>query len=118
MNNDDHSGVDHSVYLYRVLGQKLVSRDTALGFAKLLLSDRFGDSEVQLQNPLTVEEAGDTWVVHGARQPDFDDGLPDGVLRRGKAEIVISQVDGRILKFAIDGALAPLPDAISPSKDN
>jgi NTF2 fold immunity protein len=108
MIDHDGSGVDLSMYLYGVLQQKLVTRDTALAFACALLKDKFGAEELALQEPITISEDGDTWVVSGSRQPNWDDGRPSGAMRRGKAEVVISQFDGRILKFTVDAPIAPL----------
>lgn len=105
---DDEGAVDLSMYLYRTTQQRLVSRETALEFAKMLLADRFGAEEVQLQAPLTIHEENDTWIIRGSREPDWRDGRPIGILRHGKAEVVISQFDGRILKLTVDAPLPPI----------
>lgn len=105
---DDEGSVDLSVYLYRTMQQRLVSRETAFEFAKMLLADRFGPDEVQLQEPLSIHGENDIWVIRGSREPDWSDGHPIGLLRHGKAEVVISQFDGRILKLAVNAPLPPI----------
>jgi hypothetical protein len=112
--NED-SRIDHSIYLYRVLGQKLVSREAALAFAQLVFADRFGQGELHKQMPFTVDDGGDTWIVRGSRMANFDDGQPLNSLRRGKGEVIISQTDGRILKLTVDGVLQ---SSSSSSKDS
>ena len=107
MIDHDGSGVDLSMYLYGILQQKLVTRDTALAFACALLKDKFGEEELALQDPISIREDGDTWVISGSRQPNWNDGRPSGAVRSGKAEVVISQFDGRILKLTVDAAIAP-----------
>lgn len=101
-------GEDISVTLYKALQQPLVSRGTALAYARMLIADRFGEDEVLLQEPFVVDENEGNWIVRGSRQPNWADGLPRNALRHGPAEVVIAQSDGRITKLTVD---APLPPA-------
>jgi len=98
---------DLSMYLYLMVGEKLMTRATALALAKMLLHDRFGAEEVDHQEPFHVEERGDTWVIVGNGVPDWNDGRPREALRHGRAEVVLSQLDGRIIKLAVDAAMPP-----------
>lgn len=102
---------DLSMYLYMMVGERLITRTTALAIAQLVLADRFGSQEVELQEPFHVEEQGKTWVISGSRQPDWDDGRPRGALRHGRAEVIISQLDGRIIKLAVEAPIPPPDDA-------
>ena len=102
---------DLSMYLYLMVGERVITRSTALVIAKLVLGDRFGSEEVALQEPLRIEERGDTWVISGSRQPDWEDGHPREALRHGKAEVIISQRDGRIIKMAVEAPIPPF-DAV------
>lgn len=102
---------DLSMYLYLMVAERLITRSTALMIARLVLEDRFGSQEVVLQEPLRIEERGNTWVISGSRQPDWDDGRPRGALRHGRAEVIISQLDGRIIKLAIEAPIPPPDDA-------
>ncbi|MBL8565368.1 MAG: hypothetical protein JNM89_06600 [Hyphomicrobiaceae bacterium] len=108
----DFEGRDYdlSMYLYLMVGERLITRTTALSIARLVLADRFGSQEVQRQEPFRIEEQGKTWVISGSRLPDWDDGRPRGTLRHGKAEVIISQLDGRIVKLAVEAPIPPLDD--------
>ena len=107
MSGHDGEGVDLSMYLYRTLQERLVTRGTALEFAKLLISDRFGAEEVNQQSPFAIHDEGDAWVIQGSGRPNWNDGRDPGALRHGKIEIAISQFDGRILKLTREAPLAP-----------
>ncbi|MGZ5851895.1 MAG: NTF2 fold immunity protein [Hyphomicrobium sp.] len=65
---------DLPMYLYLMVGEKLITRATALVIAKMLLRDRFGAEEVDHQEPFHVEEQGDAWVIAGNGVPDWNDG--------------------------------------------
>jgi len=108
MHNFEGSGHDLSMYLYATLGEKLITRTTGLAIAKMVLQDRFGHQEVVAQEPFDIDEEDGTWVIKGSRQPNWDDGRPREAMRHGKAEVVISQFDGRILKLTVDAPLPPV----------
>ncbi|MEZ5857104.1 MAG: NTF2 fold immunity protein [Hyphomicrobiaceae bacterium] len=101
---------DLSVYLYLISGERLITKSTALEISRMVLCDRFGSEEVRRQEPFGVEERGETWVVSGGQQPQWDDGRPREALRLGRAEVIISQLDGRIIKLAVEAPIPPLDD--------
>lgn len=105
MHEFDGREYDLSMYLYLMVGEKLITRETALAIARMVLRDRFGSEEVDHQEPFHVEERGDTWVVVGNGVPDWNDGRPREALRYGRAEVILSQHDGRIVKLAVNGAM-------------
>jgi len=107
MSNPDWDGIDLSMYLYGTLKERLVTRDTALAFAMLLIGDRFGAEEVDHQHPISIHAEGDTWVIRGSGEPNWNDGHDKGAIRHGKAEVVISQFDGQILKLTLEAPLPP-----------
>ena len=107
MSGHDGDDVDLSMYLYKILQERLVSRQTALEFAKLLIADRFGNEEVDRQAPLAIHDVDDTRVIEGSARPNWNDGRDPGVMRNGKIEIAISQFDGRIIKLTREAPLVP-----------
>jgi NTF2 fold immunity protein len=111
MHEFEGRGYDLSMYLYLTLGERLISRATALAMARMVLQDRFGSEEAKLQEPLVVEEQGDAWAIMGSRQATPNDGRPPGALRHGKATMIISQRDGRIIKLAVEAPIPPVDTA-------
>ena len=99
---------DLTMYLYKTLGETLVSRETATEFARLLIKDRFGVDELLRQEPLTVADHEQTWLITGSGTSLYGDGLPEGTLRRGRAVVEISKADGQIFQFAVEGHILPL----------
>jgi len=93
--------------LYSAIGEKLVSRETALGIAALVVKDRFGQSEFDRQLPLQIREQDEAWIITGSARSDVPAGTPSGALKRGKLLMTISQLDGRILNFGLAGHIVP-----------
>lgn len=108
MHDFEGSGHDLSMYLYSTLGEKLITRATGLAIAKMVLQDRFGPQEVVAQEPFDIKDEDGTWVIKGSRRQHWDDGRTRDAMRHGKAEVVISQFDGRILKLSIETPLPPV----------
>ena len=98
---------DSSMMIYRAAREVLVNEQAAIEIAQALLKTRYGDLELQRQEPLSVEDAGDYWTITGCALPDFRDAQPR-TLVTGRAEIEISKYDGRLWKFVLRGHFEPL----------
>jgi hypothetical protein len=51
-------------------GGVIDSPEVARRFGELVLENFWGEEELALQRPLTVEDQGDTWFVQGSRNRD------------------------------------------------
>lgn len=107
MSEADYGKPDLTMDLYRAIGEKLISRETALGFAALLVQDRFGREEFDRQVPLKIREQDDAWIITGSAKPSSPAGTPSGALKTGNLLMTISQFDGRILNFGLAGHIVP-----------
>jgi hypothetical protein len=105
MTDGENSHPHPATYIRTLFQREVVSRDAALAFATALLQDHYGAEEFAAQQPLAVQSVGDTWVIEGARRPKHDPTEPPGSLMPGRAHVVISKPDGRILKLVCDGHL-------------
>lgn len=84
---------DGSMLVRKTLGQKLISRDTALAICRMVVTDIRGAAECSAQEPFLVGDAGDAWKVSGPRVTPFVPGGP------GPAEMLIAKFDGTILSY-------------------
>jgi len=107
MSQADNGTSDLTIDLYRAIGERLISSETALGIAALIVQDRFGQEEFDRQVPLEVREQDDAWIITGSAQSDVPAGTPSGALKTGKLLMTISQFDGRILNFGLAGHIVP-----------
>jgi hypothetical protein len=103
-----------SMFLRRISGDKLISMQTALEIARLVLRDNGGQSELDENEPLSAAEDGDTWVVQGGASTTPVKG-PSGLLLNGRFKMRISQFDGQILDCVFIVTL-PLEFPIPPAK--
>ena len=82
--------------------EPLITEDLALEIAKLLLVREFGPDDFALQQPLTVKDEGDAWLVEGSREYDYDaprTNRPEGGAQMvdGSAVVEIAKENGAIL---------------------
>jgi hypothetical protein len=82
--------------------EPLITEDLALEIAKLLLIREFGSDDFELQQPLSVKDEGDAWLVEGSREFDYDApraDRPEGSAQMvdGNALVEISKENGAIL---------------------
>lgn len=82
--------------------EPLITQDLALGIAKLLLAQEFGPDDLALQQPLTVKDEGDAWLIEGSREFDYDTprtDRPEGSAQMvdGNALVEIAKENGAIL---------------------
>jgi len=94
---------DYTMLSRRWSGQTLISVDIAIQLARLVHEEQYGQSALREEEPLSVEEDGDCWVVKGAKALKYDVTTPK---LDGPMEMRISKFDGQILSYAF---VAPLP---------
>ena len=90
------------MWLHRSLGTKLISADIAMGIARLITRERYGQIEVDRNEPLKVEAVDDTWTVTGTANKEFDAAHPRQPACGGRLRMQISQFDGQILECVFD----------------
>ena len=86
--------------------EPLITEELALEIAKLVFIEEFGREEFELQQPLTVQDEGDTWVVEGSREYDENAPRMHYQLLDGKVLIEISKENGAILALQQSSAFA------------
>lgn len=91
-----------SMWLHRSLGTKLISAGAAMEIARLVTKERYGQLEVERNEPLKVEAADDTWIVTGSDNEDFNAEHPRQPTWGGPIRMQISQFDGQILEYVFD----------------
>ena len=96
MSDEKREQVFGSMFLRRISGQKLISSPIALEIARLVLKEQSGQGALEANEPLTVAEDGDDWIVLGnAPSPaPFD---ASGLKLEGPFKMRLSQFDGQIL---------------------
>ncbi len=88
-----------SMWLHKSLGRKLISADTAIQIARLVTRERYGQMEVDRNEPLKVVAAGDTWDDTGSQNESFDAEHPRDPAWGGPLRMQISQFDGQIVEY-------------------
>lgn len=86
-----------SIKLFAASGRDLISREIALALSRMLISKSYGKDQLQVQEPLTVSDSGEKWIVVGSKA--YDEPLTDGTLNEGPIEIEILKSDCRVIKF-------------------
>jgi hypothetical protein len=86
-----------SMFLRGISGSRLISAPIAVEIARLILAEQHGPSSLKQNEPFSVVEDGDTWIVQGAARaaPIVDTG--SGLPLEGPFKMQISQFDGQIL---------------------
>ncbi|MGO9773127.1 MAG: NTF2 fold immunity protein [Roseiarcus sp.] len=102
MTTSDSDGQASSMWLHRSLGTKLISAGIATEIARLVTRERYGQLEVDRNEPLKVDAAGDTWIVSGSNNEDFNVKHPRQPAWGGPLRMQISQFDGQILEYVFD----------------
>jgi len=73
-----------SMRFHGFVGRKLVSRNIALAVAEMIFAEVYGEAEVRTQQPFSVTDMSDRWVVEGrssySKDSEVDDNLRDGRL--------------------------------------
>jgi hypothetical protein len=102
MNASNTDSKASSMWLHRSLGTKLISADIAMEIARLITRERYGQIEVDRNEPLKLEAVDDTWTVTGSVNEDFDSAHPRQPVWGGPLRMQISQFDGQILEYVFD----------------
>lgn len=76
--------------------EPLITDEIALEIAKLMFIREFGPEDFQLQQPLTIRDEGNSWLVEGSREYDYE-APRDNQIVEGKALIEIDKENGAIL---------------------
>ncbi len=77
------------------LGEKLISRDTALTIYKLVIADCRGADELRAREPIVVEDGGNVWRINGSRPIEGRETMAYS----GPISMAISKLDGAIVSF-------------------
>ena len=96
----DKVGAVGSMWLHRSLGTKLISENIALQLARLVTAERYGQIEVDRNEPLHATSDGDAWLVRGSQSEDFNAEHPPRPDWHGPLRMRISQFDAQILDYA------------------
>jgi hypothetical protein len=86
--------------------QPLITEELALEIAKLVFIREFGHEDFELQQPLTVQDEGDTWVIEGSREYNEDAPRVHYQLVDGRTLIEIAKENGAILALERFSAFA------------
>ncbi len=77
--------------------EPLITEEMALEIAKLVFIREFGSDDFERQQPLTVQDEGDSWVIEGSREYDEDAPRDHYQLVDGRTLIEIAKENGAIL---------------------
>jgi hypothetical protein len=94
-------------------GTKLITSQIALEIARLVHKEGSAEADLELDEPLSVTEDGDAWIISGARSINYDPGSP---VANGSLRMRISQFDGQILSYVLAMTLRR-PDISEPTTD-
>ena len=78
----------------------LVTSDTAIELIRRVVRDRYGQDEVDRNEPLTVEDDGDTWLVRGTASASVAGSRKAWM---GPIRGRVAKFDGQILGFIYEG---------------
>lgn len=78
----------------------LVTSDTATELIRRVVRDRYGQDELDSNEPLTVKDDGDTWLVRGAPSSSAAGARPAWM---GPIHGRVAKFDGQILGFIYEG---------------
>jgi len=94
------AGEPGSMWLHRSLGTKLISIDVAIQIARLITKERYGQLEVDRNEPFQAIADGDVWIVTGSRSEEFSAEHPPMPAWHGPMRMRISQFDGAITDYS------------------
>jgi hypothetical protein len=88
------------MWLLRANTIDLITSDTAIELIRRVVRDRYGQDEVDRNEPLTVKEEGDTWSVRGTISPSA---AGSRTAWMGPIHARVAKFDGQILGFIFEG---------------
>lgn len=99
---------DHpSMNMLEFSGCQLASRAIAVALAEMVIKDFYGEEEFEAQQPLSVSETPDRWIIEGSRPYDLEAPRSHHQLVDGKVTIEILKRNCRIVKLIRTAAFAP-----------
>jgi NTF2 fold immunity protein len=104
---------DYSMLSRRWSGQKLISADLAVAIARQIHKEQYGQTTLDEDEPLSVSDDGDCWIVNGGKKRNFE---PKNLVLDGPLRMRISKFDGQILSYLFAIAL-PRPGQQSPREE-
>lgn len=96
------------MWLLRANKVDLITSDTAIEIIRRVVRDRYGQHEVERNEPLTVKEEDDTWLVRGTVSPSAAESREAWL---GPIRGRVAKFDGQILGFIFEGNSERLFDA-------
>jgi hypothetical protein len=78
----------------------LITLDTAVELIRRVVCDRYGQDEVDRNEPLTATSDGDTWLVRGTVSPSTASHREPWI---GPIRGRVAKFDGQILGFVFEG---------------
>jgi hypothetical protein len=110
-------GLSPSMWLRRANGSRLVSSKTAIELVRMIVRDEYGQDELDRNEPLSVQEDGDSWVVAGA--PGEQHALGPGRFKgAGPVYARIARFDGQISDYRFLTDYDAGSDPKTPSRGN
>ena len=92
-------GLSAAMWLRRTNGSRLISARTATEMVRMIMRDEHGQSELDRNEPLSVEADGEAWIVTGTRTAQPAASGPPLPGWAGPIYARISQFDGQILDY-------------------
>jgi hypothetical protein len=87
------------MWLWRANKVEFITSETAIEIVRRVIRDRYGQDEVNRNEPLTVQDDGDTWLVGGTTSSSA--GSKPAWMGPIKARL--AKFDGQILGFIYGG---------------
>lgn len=102
MSPDGNEQQYHSegMWLLRANNIDLITSDTAIEIIRRVVCDRYGQEELDRNEPLSVKDDSDTWLVRGTISPPVAGSRQAWV---GPIRGRIAKFDGQILGFIFEG---------------
>jgi hypothetical protein len=98
MNHSNSGQPDYSMLSRRWSGTKLITSQIALEIARQVHKQNRGEKDLASNEPLSVAQEGDTWVVTGSKIDKYD---PNSQTLDGSLRMIVSQFDGQILSYML-----------------
>jgi hypothetical protein len=100
-----HPTEDKSMFLFRIGGGELASREIAVRLAEIIIESICGEGEFAAQHPLKITETPATWVIEGSKPYDYSQAEDQLIL--GRVTIEIEKANCRVLQFSRYADFAP-----------
>ena len=88
------------MWLWRANKIDFITSETAVEIVRRVVCNRYGQDEVNRNEPLTVKDDGDTWLVRGTAAPSA---AGSATPWKGPIKARLAKFDGQILGFIYEG---------------